>query len=79
MKKTYEQDYCSQTDRTVIWEEVWADEETLVSIELVGWYFGRPYENAVKDYADRAYKAVFDEHWEEAYKRNPELYKFEED
>ena len=78
MKKTYEQDYCPQTDRTVIWEEVWADDETLVSIELVGWYFGRPYENAVEDYADHNYKAVLDEHWDKMYTEYPEFYKEED-
>lgn len=40
MKKTYKQDYYPQADCTIIWEEVWADDETLVSTELVAVLFG---------------------------------------
>lgn len=78
MRKEYEQEYCPQTDRTVIWLAIWADEETLVSIELVGWYCGRPYDEAVKEFADRKYKAVLDEHWDKMYTEHPEFYKEEE-
>lgn len=78
MHKEYEQEYCPHTDRTVIWLAIWADEETLVSIELVGWYCGRPYDEAMKEYADREYKAVFDEHWDKMYTEHPEFYKEED-
>lgn len=59
MHKTYKQEYCPETDRTIIWEQTW-NGETLMSIELVGWYCGKPFDDGVQEYADRNYKCVLE-------------------
>lgn len=53
MRKELETAYAADSDMTFIIENTYDEDDEILKIEVVGFYFGEPDEEATKMYADR--------------------------
>lgn len=58
MKKELIANYIKEFDKTIIFENTYENNEC-IKIELVGWYFGKPDKDLIKEYANRDYICEF--------------------